>query len=385
MKKNLRRISLLMILTLLVTSVKISAQQKNDFYMRSGNGGWSQSNFSVCTQATRDLAVEFYYCTFYPGDLCDVGGFGQNPYEIKTEIYRDGVKIASKKYRTSKVWANFFFYDLTVVPGVYKAKVVAKKKKLFGWETIFNQYTNSITISKVTATPNFNINGSTTTPLDVNASNITVNAAATSCETKYHLHVMESNKWWSRTYDYEVKKWFNGQAPNGINLQQFATTYSYGSTYTGSPSRQGSPLIGGKLPNGNDRYYRVQIATAEPTWKTKTILIKVDGNAKSAEGITYHVADKKEMELSANKNIEFEVYPNPASNYINVDILSNEAKTVKITLMNTNGQIIMMNTNHELNEGPNSLNLNISDIPAGMYIMGVTSGGSQSIKKVVIR
>lgn len=132
------------------------------------------------------------------------------------------------------------------------------------------------------ATPSFTINGMSpppdNSPLSVCASNVTINASATSCESKYYIGVAESDLWWNRTYDYEWGKWFSGEAPSSLNLQQLATTYSYAPNFTGSPARQGSPLIGGNLPAGGSRYYRLSVCTGEPSWTCKFALLQVNGN-----------------------------------------------------------------------------------------------------------
>jgi hypothetical protein len=138
------------------------------------------------------------------------------------------------------------------------------------------------------ATPNFSIKDKNNnwvtppadgSPIEVCSSNITMNAAATMGESKYEIVVQESDRWWNRSYRYEWGRWFSGQAPNGINLQNLASTYSYPQYgFTGDVARQGSVLFGGNLQSGAERYFRVSLCTGEPSWTCKTALLRVIGS-----------------------------------------------------------------------------------------------------------
>lgn len=137
------------------------------------------------------------------------------------------------------------------------------------------------------ATPNFTVKNSSNvwvvppadgSPIDVCASNITINAAGTNGESRYDIVVQESDPWWNRTYQYEWGHWFSGQAPNGIKLQNLASIYSYPPDFTGAAVRQGTILYGGNLPNGSARHFRVSVCTDEPTWTCKSALLRVIGS-----------------------------------------------------------------------------------------------------------
>jgi len=132
------------------------------------------------------------------------------------------------------------------------------------------------------ATPSFTMKGTPPTPsgspLHLCESNVTMNASATSYASKYFISIQESDQWWNPTGDYAWGRWFSGQAPSSLNLQQLSTTYSYPPDFTGSPARQGSPLIGGNLPVKGARYYRVNLCTEEPSRTCQSALIQVDGN-----------------------------------------------------------------------------------------------------------
>jgi hypothetical protein len=166
--------------------------------------------------------------------------------------------------------------------GSYSAIVNFQKRTLGGWVPVSHDNSSIFSASKTPATPSFTINGqlATTTvfpTVSVNISQpITINATPTICETKYNVGVQESDEFWNRTYKYEWWKWFQGDAPNNINLQQLATSYSNPPDYLGTDfTRLGTPLFGGDLSPGTKRYYRVNLCTAEPSWACATAILRV--------------------------------------------------------------------------------------------------------------
>lgn len=242
---------------------------------------YTNNDFSYCgTPSFRSFRVSYSQCPNIFGVNC-VGGCGANPFRYTVSLQRNGVTISTQTFRASSDWSNTFFYSVTAVAATYRAhiKVELRKRNCLGWNTLFSGYTNTITALKMDAVPNFHINQPPifTLPYVTSCiSNIRINAGNTFCETRYYIGVEESDEWWNRTYDYEWGLWFGGQAPNNINLQQLASTYSVPPHFTGSPSRQGQILIGGNLPSGHKRFYRVSVCTDEPSWKCKSTLLRVD-------------------------------------------------------------------------------------------------------------
>lgn len=241
-------------------------------------GPYSNSGFGICSSATRSFKVSYNYGSNPSGT------FGLNPYRMTARLYKNGTEIGSSSFRGSSAWSNQFFYNLNVSAGTYKATVQFEKYRLVsGWTMVETVTSNSIVVS-TSATPAFDINGvqvpTDGSPIDMCAGIIRINAAASSCETNYWVGIHETDRWWNRTYQYEWGTWFAGQAPNGISLQQLATGSASYWIY-GPPSRKGSTLIGGYLDppnNSSERYYTVEVCTAEPSWQCKVALIKVNGS-----------------------------------------------------------------------------------------------------------
>jgi hypothetical protein len=229
----------------------------------------------------------------YTGSNCG-GTIGANPYKFEFFLYRNGVQIGHIPYQQgSSCWWNGIFYSVDADAGTYSAIVNFQKRNLGGWVPVSKDYSSTFSASKTPATPAFKIsNGqfatsqlvtatATTTvfpTISINISHpIIIDATPTTCETKYNVGVQESELNWNRTFKYEWWKWFGGDAPNNINLQQLATSYSNPPDYLGTDlSRLGTPLFGGDLSPGSKRYYRVNLCTAEPSWACATAILRVD-------------------------------------------------------------------------------------------------------------
>jgi hypothetical protein len=240
-------------------------------------GAFTSNGFSICGSGTRSFRVSYNYGS-NPSQ-----SWGPNPYRMTARLFKDGNEIGTSTVQGPYAWSNQSFYDLGVSPGTYTATLQFEKRKLSGWTTVENASANSI-VAATTATPAFDVDGVAVptdgSPINVCAGIIKINAAATSCETNYWVGIHEKDRWWNRTYQYEWGTWFSGQAPNNISLQQLATN-SAGYWIYGPANRKGSTLIGGYLDppnNSTERYYTVEVCTAEPSWQCMTALIKVNGS-----------------------------------------------------------------------------------------------------------
>ncbi len=78
-----------------------------------------------------------------------------------------------------------------------------------------------------------------------------------------------------------------------------------------------------------------------------------------------------------------QVFPNPASNYINLEFNLEHSKQLTISVLNVLGQAIYNQGQGNYAEGKNNVQLNLSDIAAGIYFINV-SDGINSIQKPLI-
>jgi hypothetical protein len=210
-------------------------------------------------------------------------GFGPNPYRFSFELFRDSALLGSHTFQSAGCWTRDWHVNIPAEPGNYYAKI--KLERRLGpwiWSTVDSMQSPALVAVKSKATPNFTINNMVIppagAPLTVKIANpIVMNGSSTTCATKYLVGVEESDAWWNRTYRYEWTRWFSGKPPSNINLQVLSTTYSVAPDWLGNdPSRQGTPLFGGLLDNGQPRFYRVALCTGEPAWDCKHTLLKVE-------------------------------------------------------------------------------------------------------------
>jgi hypothetical protein len=77
---------------------------------------------------------------------------------------------------------------------------------------------------------------------------------------------------------------------------------------------------------------------------------------------TYAVANDAEFDLA-----KLSVAPNPATDFANIDITLTEATAVALEVVNVEGKVVMTKDAGTLAVGNNSVELNVSDLPAGTY------------------
>lgn len=85
----------------------------------------------------------------------------------------------------------------------------------------------------------------------------------------------------------------------------------------------------------------------------------------------------------ANSADAFDVYPNPASNDVNVKIVSNNALTSTIKVLNNLGQVVITK-NVSLNAGSNTVNIDTKQLASGIYYVNYDSGNGTVTKKLTI-
>jgi len=79
------------------------------------------------------------------------------------------------------------------------------------------------------------------------------------------------------------------------------------------------------------------------------------------------------------------VYPNPASDNLNVEFNLNQNNEVNITLTDMIGKVIYQNNNKTATAGTVKYNINTGSVNAGMYLLSVQIGNEISTQKVVVR
>ena len=106
-----------------------------------------------------------------------------------------------------------------------------------------------------------------------------------------------------------------------------------------------------------------------------------------ASGAVFEFEESNEICVqNYHENIDPEdivkVFPNPTLGELNIDFVKNDLSEVKIRMINVVGQELFELTYNQPSE---TISINLSEYPIGMYILEVTSGNLKQAQKVVLQ
>ncbi|GAA0891433.1 hypothetical protein GCM10009122_11120 [Fulvivirga kasyanovii] len=90
------------------------------------------------------------------------------------------------------------------------------------------------------------------------------------------------------------------------------------------------------------------------------------------------------INLSNNQTVILAPYPNPASNQLHLQIISNDRNSATIQLFSTRGDLVKNIEIDALSAGMNNILINTADIDKGIYMIKASSGGKTAMYKVVV-
>jgi hypothetical protein len=80
------------------------------------------------------------------------------------------------------------------------------------------------------------------------------------------------------------------------------------------------------------------------------------------------------------------LYPNPANQEATISLDMTESSKVLINMYDITGKVVMNIYNESMNSGPNTLKINVSELPSGIYFTTVSSNnGNKTLKLVVTK
>ncbi|MFP5262660.1 MAG: hypothetical protein ACLGJB_12220 [Blastocatellia bacterium] len=280
----------LLVLLILFLTIRGTGYAGVNLHMKpaGSSGPWHASGFWGCSSSGTD----FQAARHVPGYLSGYCRFDWT-------LYKDGQQVSFDRqiydFRNNG-WLPFqnytfqnTFFNITTGPGKYSATLEVRQRNGPFWNYNFNTqliYDGSIEVilySAIATQPIKikDINGafvsppSDGSPIQVSLSGgIIMDASAGTCEPGYAVIVQESNLWWDRTFLHEWFRWFSGQAPANIDLQQLTTSHSQ-SDGTGYFSLNGGPFTSGIFA-AQQRFYRVGLQSAGAPWAPKMALIQVN-------------------------------------------------------------------------------------------------------------
>jgi hypothetical protein len=91
------------------------------------------------------------------------------------------------------------------------------------------------------------------------------------------------------------------------------------------------------------------------------------------------ITDMSPASISDAEAFDFEVYPSPASDVVN--IISNAQGTAQVTLVNLAGQQVYTEAFNSLTQRQ----INVSDLAEGLYFVQITSGNEFVTKKILVK
>lgn len=84
-----------------------------------------------------------------------------------------------------------------------------------------------------------------------------------------------------------------------------------------------------------------------------------------------------------NQQVEISVYPNPVTDFINVETTTSTPVDVNFTLVNISGKTVYSSENNKNYVGNYKKSVNITDLEAGVYVLNLKLGNSFYIKKII--
>ena len=83
-------------------------------------------------------------------------------------------------------------------------------------------------------------------------------------------------------------------------------------------------------------------------------------------------------------NISLEVNPNPAADFIDLKFTVTDLSSTSITLSDITGKIVGTVSNAQLTAGLNEIQYPVPGLPAGVYVIRISSDGGSEVKKIVV-
>lgn len=100
-------------------------------------------------------------------------------------------------------------------------------------------------------------------------------------------------------------------------------------------------------------------------------------NAQNETGTASQFTDFQKLNQNSNQPFELTVYPNPVADRLQVRLVDGRAKSTPVQLLDFNGRLVSSTV---LNEGAASAEVDMSQLPAGQYLVRV-----DGISKVILK
>ena len=154
-----------------------------------------------------------------------------------------------------------------------------------------------------------------------------------------------------------------------IHIGETNTLYASASGGSGTYTYSWSPADNLDNPNAQNPVFT---ATAAGEY-LYTVTVS-DGSTTATASVGFIVTDNTGVDENGIAKVM--LYPNPASSIINIGGL-NDFANLEVQVVNLQGQVVM--------SVDNSLEINVSDVEAGVYFIKINCDGQQYLQKIVIK
>ena len=143
-----------------------------------------------------------------------------------------------------------------------------------------------------------------------------------------------------------------------------------------------------KLNYGTMKY----AATDSLTYFVKSIVgdiwkVAFTGFEGSSTG-NYMFTKEKMVALSLEEGqdlSELGIYPNPASNFVNIVFNQRESSALQLNLYSLSGKLVQTKSLNDAKAGINQQNLNVSHLPKGMYVLSINSLHDKVQQTIIVK
>jgi hypothetical protein len=98
-----------------------------------------------------------------------------------------------------------------------------------------------------------------------------------------------------------------------------------------------------------------------------------------------HIVQTGMNDSQSDEQIEFYIYPNPTTEEVTINYSSNGSHPVRSEIFNNTGARLIYSFEEPSHPGMNTVNLNLSNLSSGIYIIRLQDGHRSNAKKLVIK
>ncbi|MFZ4413008.1 MAG: T9SS type A sorting domain-containing protein, partial [Bacteroidales bacterium] len=117
-------------------------------------------------------------------------------------------------------------------------------------------------------------------------------------------------------------------------------------------------------------------------YKIEVVAFITEGNQEIVTGAEYLLPASVD---EVNNGVDFNVYPNPATDNMQINFNLNDTKKVEIKIYNNLGAIVFSSNEGQLNSGNHTVEISVSDLAKGIYYMNLKAGENTISKKIIIQ